>query len=245
MSEETQKNKLPKIIGAIIAVAVLVGGFIFVRGALTGDNSIAPTTNLIRPWNPIVGKKDASVKLVYLYDYQCPACQSNAENMTNLKAEFGDKIAFVYKPFIVHPGSGNRMAQAGLASNKQGKFSEFNEKLIRQTQGKPSGLTIPELENLATQVGLDKTQFTKEYNSKEVEDNIGIDQKDIKDVILPISKYSEDKTANKPGSTPTLILLKDNKFTDSWWSGVLSLDDTKKGVEDVKGVRTRISELLK
>jgi predicted DsbA family dithiol-disulfide isomerase len=245
MSDDTKKNNLPKIIGAIAVVAVLIGGVIFVRGMLTGGDSFEPTANLIRPWNPIAGNKNSSVKLVYLYDYQCPACQSNAENMTTLKAEFGDKLAIVYKPFIVHPGSGNRMAQAAASANKQDKFNEFSEKLIRQTPGKTNGLSIPELETLATQVGLDKAKFTKEYNSKEVEDNIAIDQKDIKDVILPVSKYSEDKNANKPGSTPTLVLLKDNKFTDSWWSGVLSLDDAKKGEENVKGVRTRINELLK
>jgi Thioredoxin len=245
MSENSKNNNIIKIISIIAGFVLLITGVFFVRGMLSKDVEYTPTSNLIRPWNPVIGKKDATVKLIYLYDYQCPACQSNAENMTTLKAEFGDKIAFVYKPFIVHAGSGNRMAQAGYSANKQGKFSEFNEKLIRQTPGKSSGLNISELESLATQVGLDKDKFTKEYNSKEVEDTIAIDQKDIKGAILPVSRYKDPNTGeffqSEARSTPTLILIKDNKFTDSWWSGVNSLEDSPNS----KGVRTRINDLLK
>ena len=240
----TFSKKLPIIIGSVLALALIFGGIIFVRKTLIGNDDYKLPTNLVRSHNPIIGNKDAKIKLVYLYDYQCPACQSNADNMSTLKTEFKDKVAFVYKPFIVHPGSGNRMAQSALAASMQGKFADYNDKLIKQTPDKSNGLSVPELESLASQSGLDKVKFLKDYNSKQVEDDIALDQKDIKETILPESKYAEVKGSLKAASTPTLVLLKDNKFTDSWWSGVINLDDSKRGTEEIKGVRTRINDLI-
>jgi hypothetical protein len=236
----TQKNYLPIIIGTILTLAVLIGGFIFVQKSLTGDSSFKASDNLVRSTNPVIGKKDSNIKFVYLYDYMCPACQSNADNMTSLKSQYSDKITFVYKPYIVHPGSGDRMAHASFAADRQGKFPEFNEKLIKLTPESPSGLSVSQLENVAKEVGLDTTKFVKDYNSKEVEDQLKLDQKDISNTIMPVSIYPETKGSTKIGSTPTIVLLKDDKITSSWWSGVLPLEDSGEN----KGVKSRINQLL-
>jgi protein-disulfide isomerase len=235
MSDKIKSNNAIKIVAGIAGIAILIGGFIVIRGMLTGD-TYQPTSNLIRPWNQSVGNNKSKIKFVYLYDYMCSACQSNAENMTTIKSEFGTKIDIVYKPFIAaHPGSGHRMAQASLAAAKQGKFLEYSEKLIRQTPTKSSGLTPAELQDLAIQTGIDKEKFLKDYNSKEIEDQVLLDTKDSNSTILPVSKYNDDKTQTKAQATPTLVILKDDKPTDSWWSGVTTVDT----------FRTRINEFLK
>lgn len=237
----TQKKYLPLIIGSILALAIVLGGIYFIRTSLSGDtSSFEAASNFIRPFNPEIGKKESNVKLVYLYDYICPACQSNADNMSTLKSLYGDKISFVYKPYIVHPGSGDRMAYAAYASSKQNKFPEFSDKLIKLTPESPNGLNVSQLENLAKETGLDVAQFTKDYNSKAVEDQVKTDQKDISSIIMPMSQYPETKGVTKVGSTPTLVLLKDGEITSSWWSGVLPLEDSAQG----EGVKSRIDKVL-
>jgi hypothetical protein len=230
----TQKNYLPIIIGTILTVAVIIGGFFLIQRVLGGGASnFQQASNYIRPHNATIGKTNSNVKLVYLYDYMCPACQSNADNMATLKSKFSDRVQFVYKPYIVQSGSGDRMAWAANAANRQGKFVEFDSKLIKLTPTKQTGLPLSELESLAKEVGMDVTKFTKDYNSKEVEDQTKTDQKDISGTILPVSKFSEVAGATKAGSTPTLVLLKDDKLTSSWWSGVLPVETVEQRINEI------------
>jgi protein-disulfide isomerase len=231
----TLKTYLPVIIGGVVAVALLIGGFIGVQKLLTPTDSFKSLDVMVRPHNPTSGKKDASVNLLYLYDYQCSACQSNADNMIALKKDYGDKISFTYKHYIVHAGSGNRMAQAAQAARIQlgnDKFYDFSDKLIKLTPDAQAGLSVDKLTDLAKQFNMDTTKFIKDYNSVEVEEDIKLDQKDISKAILPASKYDGKVT---PSATPTIILIKDGKYTDNWWSSVL----------DVATVKSRIDTLLK
>ena len=237
-----KKLVVPIVVGALTLIAVISAG-IWIRSQLSSQDGVKTVDNLVRDFNPVIGKKDSRVKFVYLYDYMCPACQSNADNMVKLKQEYSDKIAFVYKPFIVHPGSGDRMTYASYAALKQGKFDDFNSKLIKQTPDYPTaGLSVSQLENLAKQTGLDSIAFTKDYNSIEIEKQVKIDQKDIRDTVITPSRYTKE---TKVSATPTIVLLKDNKLTDHWWSGVISLEDGKdREGKDQKGVKSRINDLL-
>lgn len=232
------QQNLKNIIIAIVALAVLIGGFIGIQKMLTPNDNYKALDTIVRPANPTTGKLDSSVQLLYLYDYICPACQSNGENMANLEKDYGDKIKLTYKHFITHPGPGDRAAQAAQGVNivaGPAKFFEFSNALIKVTPNYPAGVPQSNLEELVKGIGVDVAKFKVAQNSVEAEKNVKIDQKDIQNATLPISKYPDPKnpTNTKPSSTPTLVILKNGKYTDSWWSGVLPLETVKQRLDEV------------
>jgi protein-disulfide isomerase len=236
------QQNLKNIIIAIVALAVLVGGYIGIKKILTPADSYKALETMVRPANPSTGKLDAPVQLLYLYDYICPACQSNGENMANLEKDYADKIKLTYKHFITHPGPGDRAAQAAQGVNivaGPSKFFEFSNALIKITPNYPAGVPQTNLEELVKGVGVDIAKFRVAQNSVEAEKNVKVDQKDIQNASLPVSKYPDPKnpTNTKPGSTPTLVVLKDGKYTDSWWSGVLPLETVKQRLDEVMAAK--------
>lgn len=233
------KQNLKNIIIAVIALAVLVGGIVAVRNFLSPADDFKALDVMVRPYNASIGKLDSKVELLYLYDYLCGACQANAENMETLENDYKDKIKFTYKHFIAaHKGPGDRAAQAAQAVRLQGgdeKFFEFSKALIKVTPNFPAGVPQSNLNDLVRNLGLDVARFEKDYTSLEVERNVKLDQRDIADVKLPISKYpgKENPTSTKPGATPTIVLIKDGKYTTSWWAGVLPVETLKQRIDEL------------
>ena len=231
------KKFLPVIIGGLVVLAILIGGFIFVRTKLAGDTKLDSINTYVRPYNNTIGKADSSLKFVYLFDYSCPACQSNADNMAKLVADEKDRIQIVYKNFIVHPGDGDRNALASNAAGLQGKYLEYHEKLIAVAKTVSGKVTEDQFITIAKDLSLDIPKFKKDKESKELETNLKIDQADIKNAIVAPSEYAPGKV--RPDATPSVALIKDGKLA-TWWSGVIPLEDSNGMV----GVKSRINKVL-
>ena len=231
------KKFLPVIIGGLVVLAILIGGFIFVRTKLAGDTKLDSINTYVRPYNNTIGKADSSLKFVYLFDYSCPACQSNADNMAKLVADEKDRIQIVYKNFIVHPGDGDRNALASNAAGLQGKYLEYHEKLIAVAKSVSGKVTEDQFITIAKDLSLDIPKFKKDKESKELETNLKIDQADIKNAIVAPSEYAPGKV--RPDATPSVALIKDGKLA-TWWSGVIPLEDSNGMV----GVKSRINKVL-
>jgi protein-disulfide isomerase len=233
------KKFLPLIIGGVVILALLISGFIFVRSKLGGGAQENTINTYVRPYHNTVGKADAPVKFVYLFDYSCPACQSNAENMTKLVAdpEFKDNVQFVYKNFIVHPGDGDRNALASNAAGLQGKYLEYHEKLIAVAKTVSGKVTENQFITIANELNLDIPKFKKDKESKELEVNLKTDQNDIRNALVAPSEYAPGKV--RPDATPSVVMLKDGKLV-TWWSGVIPLDDSN----SMTGVKSRIDKVI-
>jgi Thioredoxin len=231
------KKFLPVIIGGVVVLALLISGIIFVRSKLTVDEKFDTISTYIRPFNYKVGKQDAAVKFVYLFDYSCSACEANAENMTKLVPEYKDKIEFVYKSFITHVGNGTRNAHASNAAGLQGKYYEYHEQLMQIAKAQNGNVSASEQDKIAKDLGLDVTKFRKDAESALIENNLKLDQADIKNAIIPPSEYAPGKI--RPDSTPGIVLMKDGKVI-SWWQAVIPLEDSPGMV----GVKSRINKLL-
>jgi Thioredoxin len=233
------KKFLPVIIGGVVVLALLISGFIFVKSKLEGDVKVDATNTYVRPFHNTVGKADAPVKFVYLFDYSCPACQSNAENMVKLVAEpeFKDKVQFVYKNFIVHPGDGDRNALASNAAGLQGKYLDYHEKLIAVAKTVSGKVSESQFTTIANELNLDVPKFKKDKESKELEVNLKIDQNDIRNAVVAPSEYAPGKV--RPDATPSVALVKDGKLI-TWWSGVIPLEDSA----GLVGVKSRIRKVL-
>lgn len=233
------KKFLPSIIGGIVVLALLIGGFVFFKSRLEGDSKISTINTYIRPYNNTIGKAEAPVKFVYLFDFSCPACQSNAENMSKLVSEFKDKntVQFVFKNFIVHPGDGDRNALASNAAGLQGKYFEYHEKLIAIAKTVSGKVTEDQFITIAKELDLDVPKFKKDKESKELEINLKTDQSDIRNALVAPSEYAPGKV--RPDATPSIAIVKDGKLA-TWWSGVIPLEDTP----TIIGVKSRISKVL-
>lgn len=81
------------------------------------------------------GSQDAPVVFVEFADYECPYCQKVNPQLQQLKKEYGDKVALVYKdfPLPMHHGS-EKAAEAARCAGEQGKFWEYHDVLFYSRQ---------------------------------------------------------------------------------------------------------------
>lgn len=90
-----------------------------------GNNAILTETD------NILGQKTAPVVLVEYSDFECPFCARHEVSMKKLQADFGDKIALVYRnfPLEFHPQA-QKAAEASECAGAQGKFWEMHDKVF-------------------------------------------------------------------------------------------------------------------
>ena len=81
------------------------------------------------------GSQDAPVVLVEFADYECPYCQKVNTQIQQLKKDYGDKIAIVYKDFpLPMHHSAEKAAEAARCAGEQGKFWEYHDVLFYSRQ---------------------------------------------------------------------------------------------------------------
>lgn len=83
--------------------------------------------------DPSLGPEDALITIVEYSDFECPFCRTyHTAVFPRLKAEYGDKIRFVYKDFPltnIHPNA-VPAAEAALCAGEQASFWEYQELLF-------------------------------------------------------------------------------------------------------------------
>jgi protein-disulfide isomerase len=81
------------------------------------------------------GSQDAPVVFVEFADYECPYCQKVNPQIQQLKKEYGDKIAVVYKDFpLPMHHTAEKAAEAARCAGEQGKFWEYHDVLFWSKQ---------------------------------------------------------------------------------------------------------------
>jgi len=116
---------------------------------------------------PLLGNKDAKVKVVEFSDFQCPFCKRYFDDankqITDTYSKTG-KITFAYRHFplnSIHPNA-QKAAEASECANEQGKFWDYHD-LLFNNQTTWSPLTGTDVGNsftdLARQLNLDTDQF--------------------------------------------------------------------------------------
>jgi protein-disulfide isomerase len=156
------------------AVALLVSGIAYGQDASTPivpvstnkddapprvkTGKVFASTNADTP--PALGPASAKVVVLIFSDFQCPVCRRTADATQQIAEEFpGDvRIEFWQHALVSHANAENA-AVASLAAQRQGKFWEYHDELFRNQ----SVLDPDSLARYAGQVGLDATQFQKDY----------------------------------------------------------------------------------
>src|SRR3990167_11001996 len=95
------KMKKSTIITITVIIALIGFGIFLMNTDGPGtvpDNGGAEVEGLsASDW--VTGNRDASVVVIEYGDFQCPACGAYHPILKQLKSEFGDRVAFVYRHF--------------------------------------------------------------------------------------------------------------------------------------------------
>ena len=147
---------------------------------------------------PVLGSKNASVTIVEIGDYQCPACKlwfDNArQDIIENYIETGKaNLVFIDMPFI--GADSISAAEATYCANDQGMYWEYHASLYQLQQHENDGwANIDRLTAIAFNLGLETEQFSECMNSK----------KYFSQISFTKQKASTDFEAN---STPTFIIV--------------------------------------
>jgi len=158
------------------ALIVLGGAALLVWAVMQQNKDIeqAPLADQITAQDHVLGNPDASVVLLEYGDFQCPACGTYHPVLKQLKAEYSDRVAFVYRHFpltSIHK-SADISARATEAAALQGKFWEMHDKLFENQQEWTTGNDEEVIMGYAQGLGLNMDQFRADINSEGVKNAV-------------------------------------------------------------------------
>ncbi|MDO4870504.1 MAG: thioredoxin domain-containing protein [Candidatus Saccharibacteria bacterium] len=126
----------------------------------------------------VLGNPNAKVVIIEYGDYQCPACGSYREKFEKLVTTYPDKVALVFRQYIIPGHTDARAASAtALAAARQGKFWQMHNKLfssLAEWNGK-SNQRAKIFENYARDLGLDIDKYHQDLESEDITKKISFD----------------------------------------------------------------------
>lgn len=163
------KRYLPFIIIAVAVAGSLAAGFWFYKSQAPEESTVKLTGD---PFPKEYDNGSKGVVVVEEFgDYQCPPCGAMHPDLKKIKADYGDRIRFIFRHFPlsqIHPNA-RAAANAAIAAGKQGKFWEMHNLLYEnQAVWAEAPDLTPIAVNFARQLGLNTTQFAQEMNGTAV-----------------------------------------------------------------------------
>ncbi len=180
-----RQNRLAAIGLALLVVALAFGaGFAIGRASApagrstlapvsTPDSSLAPGASGVGSTDaspsslpsdgPRLGSADASVKIDYWADFQCPFCARFAQQVIpQLTSRIADgTVALVHRDFAFIGAELVDAAVAVRCAGRQGRYWPMHDAVYAAQQGENQGaFSRDRLEQIADSVGLDVTAFT-------------------------------------------------------------------------------------
>ena len=167
----------------LCVLALILGIPAFTLLAKHGELADAPAASdkaldehLVRPDSHMTGNLDAPLTVVEFGDFECPACGLSEEAARQVRAQYGNRIRFVFRQFPltkIHPLA-DKAAEASECIADQGKFWEGVEKLYsRQTD-----LSVDALKRYAGELGLDQNRFNQCLDSGQMASRVKRDLAD-------------------------------------------------------------------
>ena len=124
---------------------------------------------------PSKGPQNAPVVLVVFSDFQCPYCARLAPKLEQMLKQYPKSVRVVYKNF---PLSSHKFAKqaaaAALAAERQGKFWEYHDELLKSYRH----LSDKKFVEIAQQLGLDEAKFNKDRHDPAILEKINLEFKE-------------------------------------------------------------------
>jgi protein-disulfide isomerase len=112
------------------------------------------------------------VTLLEFADFQCPFCSRQSPDLTKVRAEYADRVDFIFKNFPLPFHKQARMAHmAAMAAGKQGKFWEMHDLIFLHS----GHLSPDDFEHYAAELGLNREKFKRSLADPTLSDAIDKD----------------------------------------------------------------------
>ncbi|HSX16340.1 MAG TPA: thioredoxin domain-containing protein [Candidatus Saccharimonadales bacterium] len=163
---------------AIIGVIVVVFAGILVFHGNKSDNGKGGNSN--QATNHVEGNNNAKVTLLEYGDYECPVCENYFATVQQVQQKYNDTVKFQFRNLPlseIHPNAIGG-ARAAEAADLQGKFWQMHDTLYNPSnwnEWSTSNNPEPFFWTYAQQLGLNVTQFKKDFASSKVNDRIQAD----------------------------------------------------------------------
>ena len=200
-----KKNTLLKIFSftniLILLVLALISFFVWNKADTVKKDNLPVTVNLSAADHRL-GNPNAKVSVIEFADLQCPACKAFDPIVTQVIAEYSDRVSFVFKHFPLATIHQNAIlgAMATEAAAVQGKFWEMKKTLYENQADWSTSLDSKnKVVALAVSIGLNKEKFEANLLNKNLEEKVFVDLKEATNLKL--------------GGTPSFII--NNKKVDS------------------------------
>ena len=147
-----------KLVGAVFSVMMLVSSSAFA----------AKVNQLYQPaGNEIAGNPNGAITVVEFFDYNCGYCRAIYPQLNRLIAK-DHNVRLLYREYPVLSPRSLLPAQAALAAQNQGKYSQLHSMMM----GASSPLSESEINDLAKSLGMNTSQLDKDMNSNRVMNQI-------------------------------------------------------------------------
>lgn len=191
------------LIGSIlISVSILMsGGAVQIKGFNNGATGTLPTASTLptaaaptEPTSatvsmdddPVLGDKNAPVTIVEFSDYECPFCKRHFDTTyPQLKANYIDKgkvkLVFRDMPLSFHEPMATTEAIAANCAREQGgdaAYWKLHDTMFSKTTSNGTGLTKDQLNQFATEQGLNVDNFKSCVDSQKYKDEVVKDSTD-------------------------------------------------------------------
>lgn len=129
---------------------------------------------------PILGKPDAKVKIIAFSDFSCHYCEQASKNVEELRKEFGDDVALVFKHLPLDekgPGATASSYFVAIAMQSEPKAWQFYDAMYaNRDKLLAEGETF--IKKTAQDLGLDMKKLQKDLQSRRVKEILVQDQED-------------------------------------------------------------------
>lgn len=135
--------------------------------------------------DPVMGDKNAKLTVIEFSDFECPFCKRSFNDVIpNLKKDYIDKglVKFVYRdlPLSFHQNA-HKEAQSAECARDQGgdtSFFKYHDEIFKRTTSNGTGLALDQLPVIATDLGLNVSQFQQCLDSEKYKDEVDKDLSD-------------------------------------------------------------------
>lgn len=163
----------------VAVVLVLIGVFVF-TGSGSNDSGSKNASSKVAPTEHTIGKGTTGVTLTEYGDYQCPYCEEYAATVNQVRQKYGDQITFQFRNFPLTNLHQNAFAaaRAAEAAGLQNKYWEMHDALYNPSNWQVwtnSSSPTQLFDQYAKEIGLNVSQFQKDYSSSKVNDLINAD----------------------------------------------------------------------
>ncbi len=121
--------------------------------------------------DPVTGYPSAPVTIIEFIDPNCPACKNQHPVMKALAAKYPQLVRIVTKPVALITGSLLFSLDEVMAlwlANEQGRYDRMIDAMF-EAQSPQQGLSVDELADLASDVGMNRREFRQELLSRRLE----------------------------------------------------------------------------